>query len=147
MSTTEKIWIKRRTCYLHARQILRLFLHKKQIESISVTLLHAKSRDFTILEITLSDQQSTDINIFRANLFRPTKFRTILISDLLIFGEMANKRFQDGPRFEVSLYPNFINFDPFLPLVLSGVLSFLVGVGYNRSIFQIMLTISLKDDQ
>ncbi len=49
----------------------------------------AKLCDFAILKITLSDQQITDINIFRTNLFRPIKFRTILIPDLLIFGEMA----------------------------------------------------------
>ena len=66
-----------------------IFLYKKQIVIISVTLLRAKLRDFAILKITLSDQQSTDINIFRTNLFRSTKFRTILIPDHLIFGEMA----------------------------------------------------------
>ena len=47
--------------------------------SISGRILRAISSCKTIFDLALSDKLTPDSNMFRTNLFRPTKFRTIQI--------------------------------------------------------------------
>ena len=74
-------------------------MSKLQIEALKFVY---SSCCFTMPELVLSDQLTPDSNVFRINLFPPTKFQTLKTPDHLEFGKMTKNRFLVGRGLEFS---------------------------------------------